>query len=83
MMADYDSNMIKPVEGLQSISGLKPAKRRRERKRRQHFDQESEQKDEQIKSESDQQRDMDDTSHRWNENTDNMNPESNRIDYCA
>lgn len=83
MMAEYDSNMIKPVEGLQSITGLTPAKRRQERKRRQQLNQESEQKDEQLTNESAQQRNMDDNSEEWTENRDNMNPESNRIDYRA
>jgi hypothetical protein len=30
-MADYDSNLIKPVEGLQNIAGLGPVKRRKQR----------------------------------------------------
>ena len=34
-MADKDSNTIKPVESLQNITGLTPARRREERKRRQ------------------------------------------------
>jgi len=33
-MADNDSNIIKPVESLQNIAGLTPARRREERKRR-------------------------------------------------
>ena len=36
-MADYDSNMIKPVEGLQNFSRLNPTGRREERKRRQQL----------------------------------------------
>jgi hypothetical protein len=83
MMADYDSNIIKPVEGLQSITGLTPAKRREERKRRQQFKQESEEKDEQPMNESDQEQDTDNTSEGWTENQDNMNSESFGIDYCA
>jgi len=35
-MADNNSNMVRPVEGLQNIVGLKPAKRRQQRKRRQN-----------------------------------------------
>jgi hypothetical protein len=35
-MADYDPNIIKPVEGLQNVAGLVPAKGREQRKRRQH-----------------------------------------------
>ncbi len=82
MMADYDSNMIKPVEGLQSITGLTPAKRRQERKRRQQFNKESEEKDEQLINESAEQ-DMDNTSEVWTEKPDNMNSETTGIDYCA
>ena len=36
-MTEYDSNMIKPVIGLQNISGVTPTKRREERRRRQHL----------------------------------------------
>ncbi len=35
-MADYDSNIIKPVEGLPNIAGITGAKGREQRKRRQH-----------------------------------------------
>jgi hypothetical protein len=83
MMADYDSNLIKPVEGLQSITGLTPAKRREERKRRQQLDQESEEKDEQQMDESAEEQDMDNPSEDWTENPDNINSENTGIDYCA
>jgi hypothetical protein len=33
-MADYDTNLIKPVQGLQNVAGLAPAKRRKDRNRR-------------------------------------------------
>ena len=33
-MADYDTNLIKPVQSLQNIAGLAPAKRREERNSR-------------------------------------------------
>ena len=43
-MADYDTNLIKPVQGLQNIAGLAPAKRREERKsRRQSHENDTEQ----------------------------------------
>ena len=43
-MADYDSNLIKPVQSLQNIAGLAPAKRREERNsRRQSHEQGTEQ----------------------------------------
>jgi hypothetical protein len=83
MMADYNSNMIKPVEGLQSITGLTPAKRRDERKRRQQLQQEGQDKDEQLMNESVEQQDKDDPSEEWTEDRDNMNSGTTGIDYCA
>lgn len=83
MMADYNSNMIKPVEGLQSITGLTPAKRRDERKRRQQFQQENQGKDEQLMNESVEQQDKDDPSEGGAEDRDNMNSGTTGIDYCA
>jgi len=82
-MADYNSNMIKPVEGLQSITGLTPAKRREERKQQQQLDQENEEKDEQEMDESFEQQDMDNLDEEWTENRDDLNPEKTGIDYCA
>ncbi|MHC4725994.1 MAG: hypothetical protein ACYS17_02105 [Planctomycetota bacterium] len=83
MMADYDSNIIKPVEGLQSVTGLTSAKRREEKNRRQQLKQESQEKEEQLMNESDEQQDMDDSSEGWNEKQYNMNSGSTGIDYCA
>lgn len=82
-MADYNSNMIKPVEGLQSITGLTPAKRRDERKRRQQFQQENQDEDEQLMNESVEQQDKDDPSEGWTEDRGNMNSGTTGIDYCA
>ena len=39
-MADYDSNMIRPVAGLQTITGLTPTRRREGSKRQQQLHQE-------------------------------------------
>jgi hypothetical protein len=36
-MADYDSNIIKPVEGLQNVAGITGAKGQEHRKRRQNL----------------------------------------------
>jgi hypothetical protein len=83
MMADYNSNMIKPVEGLQSITGLTPAKRRDERKRKQQFQQESQDKDEQLMNDSAELQDMDNSSEGSAEDRDNMNSGTTGIDYCA
>jgi hypothetical protein len=83
MMADYDSNLIKRIEGLQSITGLNPAKRREERKRRRQFEQEDEQTEEQSMKKSAQPQDMDNTSEGRADNPDNINSERTGIDYCA
>ncbi len=82
-MADYDSNMVKPVEGLQSITGLTPAKRREERKRRRQLLQENEEEGEQQLNESVDEQDMADSLNEQTENRSNRNPDSNGIDYCA
>jgi len=74
-MADNDSSIIKPVESLQNIAGLKPTKRREERKRRQNLQQQSNQEPEQ---EPDESVDQDTT----NKSAENEN-DQNTIDYCA
>ena len=50
-MADYDANLIKPVQGLQNISGLAPAKRREDRNSRRQSNEKSEEQDETAKDE--------------------------------
>ncbi len=82
-MADYDSNMIKPVVGLQGVTGLTPAKRREERKRRQQLHQENEEKDEQLMDESFEEQDMGNPDEELTENRGDLNPDSTGIDYCA
>jgi len=73
-MADYDSNIIKPVQSLQNITGLSPAKRREERKHRDQSHQEHMQEDE---SSEDKQAEPE-------IRTENRNGRTNRkIDYCA
>ena len=73
-MPDYDSNLIKPVQGLQNIGGLSPAKRRRERKRRRQVPEESAEYEESTTEEEttpkERVEDMDDQG-------------DNGIDYCA
>jgi hypothetical protein len=44
-MENYDSNMIKPVNSLQIITGMAPARRREQRRRRQQFNSEKKEKD--------------------------------------
>ena len=82
-MADYDSNTVKPVEGLQSITGLTPAKRREERKRRRQLQQENDEEGEQQLDESVDEQDMADSPEKQTENRTNRNPDDIRIDYCA
>jgi hypothetical protein len=50
-MADYDSNLIKPVDSLKNITGITPAKHREERKRRQQLHHDNEENDESAKAE--------------------------------
>ena len=75
-MADYDSNMIKPVESLKNITGLAPAKRREERKRREQLQQENKQKGESNEGEETLPAES-------SENKDDPNPDITEIDYCA
>ena len=82
-MADYDSNLIKPVEGLQSITGLTPAKRREERKRRRQLHQENEEESEQQLNESVDEQDIDSSDQARTENKSDRNSDSIGIDYCA
>jgi hypothetical protein len=51
-MADYDSNMIKPVEGLQNFSRLNPTGRREERKRRQQLQEQNDEENENAEDDS-------------------------------
>ncbi len=73
-MADYDSNLIKPVQSLQNIAGLAPAKRRKERGRRRQLPEEGTEHDE---SATDDEK----TSQEHGENPDDR--DDSGIDYCA
>jgi len=85
-MADYDSNMIKPVEGLQNITGLTPVKRREQRKRKQQFPEENKEKDESAEgelSEAVDEQDLDNPPEGRTEDKNGRKPDSVAIDYCA
>ena len=85
-MADYDSNMIKPVEGLQNITGLTPVKGREQRKRRQQFPEENKEKDESAEgelSESVDEQELDNPPEGRTEDENGRNPDGVAIDYCA
>ncbi len=79
-MADFDSNMIKPVEGLQNITGLAPTRRREQRSRRQQLKEENENNEEQQSDES-----ADEKNHKnlQEEQHVNKNVSGNKIDYQA
>ncbi len=78
-MADNDSNTIKPVEILQNIPVLTPAKRREQRKNRQQTHRENKEDSEQEQNSLVDEQDLGD------ELTENENDRSasGGIDYCA
>jgi hypothetical protein len=81
-MADFDSNILKPVEGLQSITGPIPAARRQqEKKRRQKFYMDEQAKKARQMDESASEPALKEPSELVVEE-DNM-PNSSKIDYCA
>jgi hypothetical protein len=74
-MADYDTNLIKPVQGLQNIAGLAPAKRRKDGNRRRQSREKGKEQDELAKDAeavSPQERAQD-----------KGEKDGGRIDYCA
>jgi len=75
-MADNDSSIIKPMEGLQNIEGLTPTRRREERKRKQSLNKQNKEGPEEELNESVDQQDL------GNELTENES-DQNTIDYCA
>lgn len=75
-MADYDSNMIKPVQSLQNITGLSPAKRREERKHRDQSNQQYRNEEEPAEDKSVEPENENRTENRNGRN-------KRRIDYCA
>jgi hypothetical protein len=80
-MADNNSNIIQPVDGLQNIASLTPAERRKDRKRRQQLNQESKQN-----PDTENQPDNPiEEQYLHIDQTDNENEQSNTggIDYCA
>ncbi len=74
-MADNDYNIIRPVEGSQSISSLTPARRREQRKRRHPLGEEEKQEQNDEPDEREEQQSCE-------ENIENQNDE-HKIDYRA
>ena len=79
-MADYDSNIIKPVDNLNNITGLSPARRREERSRRQQLNKDNEEQDQQPNGSLDEQV-PEDAGEKWDVNEND--PDDNKIDYRA
>lgn len=75
-MADYDSNMIKPVNGLKNIAGMAAVKRREERRRRRQLHHENEEEDEAGQGEETPPQEQP------GDKTD-VNSDGVGIDYCA
>ena len=75
-MADYDSNLINPVDGLKDITGINPVKHREERQRRQQLHHENEKKDESARGEKTP------TEKQAGKKRD-INSDGIGIDYCA
>jgi hypothetical protein len=78
-MADNDSNTIKPVESLQNIPVLTPAKRREQRRRRQRTHRENKEVSEQDQNGLIEEQDL---GEEISEN-ENDRSASGGIDYCA
>jgi hypothetical protein len=80
-MADNDFNIIKPVESLQNIAGLTPARRREERKRR-HSQQEQEPQ-EAVEGELNKSAGNQTADGEFTENENGRLPDDTGIDYRA
>jgi hypothetical protein len=78
-MADYDSNIIKPVDNLKNVTGLAPTRRREQRSRKHQLNQDNPEQQEQKQGESLDEQVPEDIRESWNENNSN----GNRIDYRA
>jgi len=77
-MADYDSNIIKPVDNLQNVKGLAPTRRREERSRRQKLNQDNPEQQERPDENVDEQ-----APEEILENRDENGLGGSRIDYRA
>jgi hypothetical protein len=79
-MADNDSSIIKPVESLQNIGSLTPAKRREQRNRRQDLQKQNKQPSEEQPDDSG---DAQNLTGRLAEDQARRNSDGGGIDYCA
>ena len=79
-MADFNSDIIKPVESLRNITGISPARRREDRRRREQLNKNS--KEDKHETDNNLEKTLDENkSQKWSgESKEN---EDGRIDFCA
>ena len=82
-MAENDFNMVKPVESLQNISGLSPAKRREDRKRRENTTGQKKEDSEQQPAEFIEESELSGESARGAQDVKNRQQDNAGIDYRA
>jgi hypothetical protein len=75
-MADNDSSIIKPVEGMQNIAGLTPARRREQGKQQRNLHEEESEESGKEVNESVNEQDL-------NNEVTVTSEEKSTIDYCA
>jgi|WetSurMetagenome_2_1015567.scaffolds.fasta_scaffold448646_3 hypothetical protein len=75
-MDNFDSNMIKPVDSLQNITGLAPARRREQRRRRQNLEYENEQQKNKQDEHENEKIQLDESIKR-------NDADDTKIDFCA
>ena len=80
-MAEYDFNMIKPVDGLQNITGLAPARRREERRRQKKLKNQNDDKHEINNDEIEEDETSDNKPEDWSGNENSS--DSSRVDFRA
>ena len=73
--------MIKPVDGLQNVTGLAPARRREERRRRKQLKNRKDEKRETIIEENKEDKISDNSFEDWSENENSS--DNSRVDFRA
>lgn len=80
-MAEYDFNMIKPVDGLQNVTSLAPSRRREERRRRKQLKNRDDEKREIINEENKEENINYNSFEDWSENENSS--DNGRVDFRA
>ena len=82
-MPDNDYNIIKPVESLQNIGALTPARRRKERKHRQNLHEQNEEERKKEPDESSKKEPNESSRKELNDKIIEDEADRHSIDYCA